>query len=236
MGKSLRTCHIGADIDHQRHHSLAMHFLPHFLRVLLGTASCIILSGCLVEHSNPIKTDAKVDPRLEGVWVIQEKTEDEIHTDGDASDIGAQSYLIFAKVDEGTYRVLAIDSFEKEEENNVFEMLASTRKHLQHDFLSARLPKHLKKKVGEGEMTSHDWLVDYKIDSKGQLFLRYFHIEDFAEVQAVHPMTCVLPDQPFGPLTLTGSEEEILKLYSDPKVRALFTSCGKYRKLQLPAE
>ncbi len=39
-------------------------------------------------------------------------------------------------------------------------------------------------------------------------------------------------NKPFAPITLKGSEEEILKFYGDPKVRSLLTSCGKYQKLR----
>lgn len=229
--------HVHAGIDQQRHHVFVMNLLHRFLQVFFAVASCIFVPGCLIQHSKPIKSDATVDPRLEGVWVCQEKLPEEIRTEGDSSDVGVSGYLIFARVDDDTYKVMAIDSFEKEEANIVMpEMLVSTRKYQQYTFISVRLPENEKEKAKKekGGTPFKNWLLDYEIDSKGQLFLRY--IDTMDKVLAAHPVKFETKEGGFEPVTMTGSEEEILNLYSDPKVRALFASCGKYRKLQLPAE
>jgi len=83
-------------------------------------------------------------------------------------------------------------------------------------------------------MSIRNWLVDYEFNKKGELFLRFLSAEDFDEIQEAHRMKFEHENKPFAPVTLKGSEEEILKFYGDPKVRALLTSCGKYQKLRRP--
>lgn len=208
--------------------------------ILLVLAAILVgFTGCLLETETAIKPDLKIDPRLEGVWQITAKLPEEIRSERDEDDIGVRGYIIFAPleipgagIDASTYKALAFDSFKRDDPSKFPEMFVSTRNHKGHDFLLVRLADHEKTKVKEGEMKFKNWVVDYEFGQKGELFLRFWSAEDFDELQKVHPMESAHVERPFAPITLKGDEDKLLDYYSDPKVRALLTSMGKYRKLQ----
>ena len=202
----------------------------------------LLLSGCLLETETSIKPDPKVDPRLEGVWQVTAKLPSEIRGDRDEDDIGVNGYIIIAPLEnvDGTtdatsFMALAFDGFERDGATKFPEMFVSTRKHKGYNFLLVRLADHEKEKVEEGEVTFKNWVVDYDFNKAGELFLRFWSAEDFEELQKAHPMKFDHVKQPFAPITLKGDEAELLNYYTDPKVRALLTSMGKYRRL-VPAK
>ena len=126
------------------------------------------------------------------------------------------------------------DEFERDSPSKFPEVLVSTKNYQGHSLLLVRLPDYEKAKVKKGDMSFKNWLVDYEFNKNGELFLRFLSVEDFDELQEAHRMSFDHENKPFAPVTLKGSEEEILKFYGDPKVRALLTSCGKYQKLRRP--
>lgn len=205
-------------------------------RLSLAGVLAFLLSGCLVEYEAVIKPDPKVDSRLEGVWQIMEKKPEEIKTDRDDMDnLGIQGYLVLGKLDDATLRAVLIDHFEKDREAGIGEYLVSSREYKGHTFLMVTPPREDQKKK-PGGVAGKNCLADYEIDKEGHLFVRFLYIEDFAKAIQVHPMKYKQPRGDFAPIILRGSEEEILDFYADPKVRALFTSGGKYQKLQVPAK
>jgi len=195
----------------------------------------ICLSGCLIETETAITPDPMADPRLEGVWKRAEKVPDEVRGDRDEDDIGVGGYLIFAALageDGAAYKALALDSFERDSSCDFPEMIVSTRKHKGHDYLLVSLTEDEKKKADDGDSTFKNWVVDYEFDEKGDLFLRFLSGEDLDEILKEHPMDFKQVNESFAPATLQGDEAVLLGFYSDPKVRALLTSMGKYEKLE----
>jgi hypothetical protein len=94
-----------------------------------------------------------------------------------------------------------------------------------------RIADHEKEKADDGELTFKNWVVDYEFNESEELFLRFWFVDDFDEIQKAHPMKFDQVDQPFAPITLKGDEDALLDFYTDPKVRSLLTSMGKYRRL-----
>jgi len=210
----------------------------HPLRLILSVLFVIALSGCLLETETAITPDTKVDPKLEGVWQLTPKLSGEIRGDRDKDDIGVNGYIIIAPlknsdgtIDPTSYKALAIDSFERDKSNDFPEMFISTRRHNGHNFLLVRLADNEKKKVKKGEAQLKNWVLDYEFNKDGELFLRFWFCDDFDELQKAHPMKFDHKHEPFAPITLKGDEAKLLSYYSDPKVRALLTSMGKYHKL-----
>ena len=201
--------------------------------IAITSAAILGLSGCLLETETAIKPDPKIDARLEGVWQITEKLPNEIRSDRDEDDIGLYGYLIIAALEgqDDTYKALAFDSFEAETSSKFPEMLISTRKHKGHNFLLVKLADHEKEKAKGGGMTFKSLVLDYEFNKSGELFLRFWFADDFDELQKVHPMKFEQLHKPFAPITLKGDEASLLNYYSDPKIRLLLTSLGKYRKL-----
>jgi hypothetical protein len=207
---------------------------PVLIRLLLAVLIALGVSGCLLDYETAITPDPKADPRLEGVWQISKKAPKEVRSDRDHDDIGAYGYIIFAKLDEGTYKGIMFDRFERDSPSKFPEVLVSTRKYQGHSLLLVRRPEYEKARSNEGDIQFKNWLVDYEFNQRGELFLRFLSAEDLDELREAHPMRFEHEDKPFATVTMKGSEEEILKFYGDPKVRALLTSCGKYQKLLQP--
>lgn len=208
------------------------------IRFTFVVSMAFLLPGCLIETEVPIKPDPKVDARLEGVWRITPKKPGEIRGDRDEDDVGVQGYIIIAPLknpdgtmDPTSFKALAFDSFERDSPNGFPEMFVSTRKHKGHDFLLVRLADHEKEKVEEGKTSFKNWVLDYEFNRDGELFLRFWSCEDFEEMEKVHPMKFHHAEEAFAPITLLGDETQLLDYYSDPKVRALLSSMGKYQKL-----
>ena len=208
------------------------------LRFLLMFSLASLLSGCLLQTETGIKPDPEVDPRLEGVWQITAKLPTEIRGDRDEDDIGVYGYIIIAPLEnvDGTtdatsFMALAFDDFARDGATRFPEMFVSTRKHKGHNLLLVRLADHEKEKVKEGDVTYKNWVLDYEFNKAGELFLRFWSAEHFEELQKAHPMKFDYVKQMFAPVTLKGDEAELLNYYTDPKVRALLTSMGKYRRL-----
>lgn len=206
--------------------------------LVLLVAAEFTLAGCLIETETAIKPDPKVNPRLAGVWKITEKLPHEIRGDRDEDDIGVYGYIILAplenpdgSIDESTLKGLAFDSFERDSESKFPEMFVSTRRHKGHNLMLVRLADYEKEKVGEGEMTFKNWVLDYEFNDGGELFLRFWYLDDFEEMLKVHPMKFDHPKKPFAPITLKGDEKALLDFYSDPKIRSLLISLGKYQRL-----
>jgi hypothetical protein len=207
---------------------------PGLIRLLLAVLIALAVSGCLLEYETAITPDPKADPRLEGVWQITEKVPKEVRSDRDHVDVGVHGHIIFAKLDEGTYKGIMFDSFEKDSPSKFPEVLVSTKKYLGHSLLLVRRPEYEKARSNEGDLKFKNWLADYEFNQRGELFLRFLSAEDLGELEEAHPMKFGHENKPFAPVTLKRSEEEILKFYGDPNVRALLTSCGKYQKLLRP--
>lgn len=213
--------------------------MPRFsIRFLLPLVAAFTLPGCLIDTETAIRSDPKVDPRLAGVWQITDKLPHEVRGDRDEDDIGVNGYIIFSplenpngEVDESTLKGIAIDRFERDSKSEFPEMLVSTRKHNGHNLMLVRLPDYEKEEAKEGETTFKNWVLDYEFNEAGELFLRFWHVDNFAEMQEVHPMKFASSQQPFAPITLMGDENALLDFYTDPKIRALLTSMGKYRRL-----
>jgi len=74
------------------------------VRLFLITSMIFGLSGCLLDYETAVTPDPKADPRLEGVWQITKKLPKQIRSERDEDDIGVKGYIIFAMVDEGTYK------------------------------------------------------------------------------------------------------------------------------------
>lgn len=198
--------------------------------------SGFLLSGCLIETETAITPDPKADLRLEGVWKRTEKLPGEVRGERDEDDIGVGGYIIFAALqgeDGAAYKALALDSFERDSSFDFPEMIVSTRKHKGHNYLLVSLTEDEKKKSDDGEATLKNWVVDYEFDEQGDLFLRFLFIDDLDEILKAHPMKFKQGEkQFFSPAMLQGDEAELLDFYSDPKIRALFASMGKYEKLK----
>lgn len=195
----------------------------------------LYLTGCLIETETAITPDPKADPRLEGVWKRAEKLPDEVRGDRDEDGIGVKEYLMLAALageDGMAYKALAFDSFERETPNPFPEMIVSTRKHKGHNYLLVSLTEDEKKKADDGDSTLKNWVVDYEFDEKGDLFLRFLFGEDLDEILKEHPMDYKQVNESFAPATLQGNEAALLGFYSDPKVRTLLTSMGKYERLK----
>ncbi|MGE9269370.1 MAG: hypothetical protein ACQKBU_01090, partial [Verrucomicrobiales bacterium] len=47
----------------------------------------------------------------------------------------------------------------------------------------------------------------------------------------IHPMKFDYSNESFSPVTLTGDGKALLEFYTDPKIRALLTSMGRYQRL-----
>ena len=194
----------------------------------------ICLSGCLIETETAITADPKADSRLEGVWKRSEKLPDEVRGERDGDGMGVCGYLIFAALegeDGSAYKALAMDRFERDSSFVFPEMIVSTRKHKGHNYLLVSLTEDEKEKADDGDSTFKNWVVDYEFDEKGDLFLRFLSGDDLDEILKEHPMDFKQVNEPFAPATLQGDEAALLDFYSDPKVRALLTSMGKYEKL-----
>jgi hypothetical protein len=195
----------------------------------------LFLTGCLIETETAITPDPKADPRLEGVWKRTEKLPGEVRGDRDGDDIGVNGYLMVAALagEDGTaYKALAFDSFERDTPSTFPEMIVSTRKHKGHNYMLVSLTEDEKKKADAGDGTLKNWVVDYEFDERGDLFLRFLLMDDLDEILKAHPMESKRLDGSFAPATLRGDEKELLDFYSDPKVRALLVSMGKYERLK----
>ncbi|MGJ8643413.1 MAG: hypothetical protein ACSHX9_08410 [Luteolibacter sp.] len=195
----------------------------------------LCLTGCLLETETAITPDTKVDPRLEGVWQITPKLPHEIRGDRDEDDIGVYGYIIITPLknangpnDPASYKALAFDSFEDDSPSKFPEMIISTRNHKGRDLLLVRLADYEKEDEG---LAFKNWILDYEFNQNGELFLRFWFVEDFDELQKAHPMKFENSGEPFAPITLKGDEGSLLEFYTDPKVRALLSSMGKYRML-----
>ncbi len=200
--------------------------------LLIGSLSLV---GCLIETETAITPDPKADPRLDGVWKRAEKLPDEVRGERDEDDIGVGGYLIFAALegeDGAAYKALALDSFERDSSFDFPEMIVSTRKHKGHNYLLVSLTEDEKEKADDGDSTFKNWVVDYEFDEKGDLFLRFLFGDDLDEILKEHPMEFKQVNESFAPATLQGDEAALLDFYSDPKVRALLTSMGKYERLK----
>jgi hypothetical protein len=212
--------------------------MSHLFRAIVCVFYVTVFSGCLLETETAITSDPKVDPRLEGVWQITPKQPNEVRGDRDEDDIGVYGYIIIAPlknldgtIDPTTFKAFAIDSFERDSSNDFPEMFISTRKHKGRDLLLVRLADNEKAKAEPGNPSFKNWVLDYEFSKSGDLFLRFWIVDDFEELQAARPMKFDHAKQPFSPITIKGDEASLLDYYTDPKVRALLTSLGKYRKL-----
>src|SRR5688572_30534474 len=194
------------------------------IRLLLVGSIIPGMSGCLLDYETALTPDPRADSRLEGVWQITKKSSEETRSERDRDDIGVQGYIIFAKLDDATYKGIMFDKFERDSPSKFPEVIVSTKQYSGHSLLLVRLADYEKAKVKKGEMSFKNWLVDYELNQKGELFLRFLSAEDFDQLQEAHRMKFEGQNKPFAPVTLKGSEEEILKFYQDPKVRALLTS------------
>lgn len=211
---------------------------------LAALIACVIpLTSCWIQHEIAIQPDPKVDPRLEGVWQITHAQQEEGRGDRDDDDLGVQGYIIFSKVDETTYKCIAIDDMDKDSEGKLPDMLVTTKEHKKHHFLNTRLTDYeLAKEAEEGKTSGVKYLLlDYEFTKAGELILRYLDAGDFGKADKLHPIKSSSegdkPASPGGPVgfsarDLKGNEAQLLDFYSDPKVRALFTSFGKYQKLR----
>ncbi len=100
---------------------------PILIRLLLATLMVFGMSGCLLDYETAVTPDPKADPRLEGVWQITKKVSKEIRSDRDEDDIGVKGYIIFAKLDEGTYKGIMFDEFERDSPSKFPEVLVLRR-------------------------------------------------------------------------------------------------------------
>lgn len=204
---------------------------------ILIAAACTH-TGCLIETETAIKPDPKVDPRLAGVWQIAEKLPHEIRGERDEDDIGVNGYIILAplenndgSIDESTLMGIAVDRFGRNAESQFPDMYVSTRKHKGRNLMLICLADYEKEKANQGGKAFKNWVIDYEFNKKGELFLRFWYIDDFEEMQKAHPMKSERSKQPFSPITLKGDEKALLDFYTDPKIRAQLTSMGKYQRL-----
>ena len=198
------------------------------------------LSGCLIVHEARIEPDSKVDPRLEGVWQITGKLHEEIRSERDQDDIGVNGYLIFAplenidgSIDKTAYKLLAIESYERDTRSNLPDLFVSTRRHGDHSYLLIRAPDYVRAEAPDDVLFEYYWLVDYEFNGDGELFLRFLFVDDFDEIQKARSIA--FDDKGgigFHPIILKGDQKQILDIYSDPKIRDLLTSMGKYQRLK----
>jgi len=108
---------------------------PMLVRLFLITSMIFGLSGCLLDYETAVTPDPKADPRLEGVWQITKKLPKQIRSERDEDDIGVKGYIIFAMVDEGTYKGIMFDEFERDSPSKFPEVLVSTKNYQGHSLL-----------------------------------------------------------------------------------------------------
>ncbi|MGE9271226.1 MAG: hypothetical protein ACQKBU_10520, partial [Verrucomicrobiales bacterium] len=153
----------------------------------------VILTGCLLETDMAIEPDPEVDSRLAGVWQITSKLPHKLRGDRDEGNIGVHGYIILAplvnpdgSVDESTLKGFAFDRFERDSKSKLPEMFVSTRKHKGHNLMLIRLADNERREVEEGKTIFKNWVIDYEVNERDELVLRFWSADDFDHMKKIH--------------------------------------------------